>query len=158
MGNMQFHWDSQIWSTTLSYVKSYQLLKVEEHSSADSISGKWLCSPRLERQQNKTNAQGNSSQGKKHFMFYILANTCCHVTFSALFSVLWEDFYGPKMKQLELVKSGGPDIYLAASRFWKYPALLISTSVNYFYISQTNVLELFLKRKTHFIFIDQSVQ
>ena len=40
MENMQFHEDSQIQSNTLSFVKSCQLLKIEDHSSLNYILGK----------------------------------------------------------------------------------------------------------------------
>ena len=39
MENMQCHYGSQIQNSTLSFVKSYQLLKIVDHCTADCISG-----------------------------------------------------------------------------------------------------------------------
>ena len=39
MENMQCHYGSQIQNSTLSFVKSYQLLKIDDHCNADCISG-----------------------------------------------------------------------------------------------------------------------
>ena len=42
---MQCHYGSQIQNSALSFVKSYQLLKIDDHCNADCISGE--CFPRL---------------------------------------------------------------------------------------------------------------
>ena len=36
---MQCHYGSQIQNSALSFVKSYQLLKIDDHCNADCISG-----------------------------------------------------------------------------------------------------------------------